>query len=134
MSGAVMFGPVVGLVVGSWAPVVSKLALGIMTAKPMESHGHCFSAAWLDVVGDDTMCCAVVGLDGCGRLLVAHLFEEVSHWDCFTGIDVEGIKFGFNCTEHDGLENFVYVEDGSIVGWVINIGRAEEMTTDMAVG
>ncbi len=59
MSGAVMFGPVVGSVVRSWAPVVSKSALGLMAAKPMESHNHCFSAAWLDVVGDDTMCCAI---------------------------------------------------------------------------
>jgi hypothetical protein len=30
------------------------------------------------------MGCAVVSLDGCGRLLVAHLFKEVSHGDCFT--------------------------------------------------
>jgi hypothetical protein len=65
-----MFGPVVGSVLESWAPVVSKLALGLMAAKPMEYHVYCFSAAWLDVVGDDTMCCAIVGLDGCGRLLV----------------------------------------------------------------
>jgi hypothetical protein len=84
MSGAVMFGPVVGLIVGSWAPVVSKLVLRFTAAKPMKSHVHCFSAVWLDVVGDDTMCCAIVGLNGCGRLLVANLFEEVSHWDCFT--------------------------------------------------
>ncbi len=53
-----MFGPVVGSVGGSRAPVVSKLALGIAAAKPMESRVHCFSAASLDVVGDDTMCCA----------------------------------------------------------------------------
>jgi hypothetical protein len=64
-----MFGPVVGSVVGSWAPVVSKLALGHTAAKPMESHVHCFSAAWLDVVGDDTMCCVIVGLDGWGGCL-----------------------------------------------------------------
>ncbi len=134
MSGAVMFGPVVGLVVGSWAPVVSKLALVLMAAKPMESHVHCFSAVWLDVVGDDTMCCAIVSLDGCGRLLVAHLFKEVSHWNCFTGVDVEGTKFGFGCTGHDGLENFGYVKDGSIVGWVVNISKAEEMTTNTAAG
>jgi hypothetical protein len=105
-----------------------------MAAKPMESHVHCFSAALLDVVGVDTMCCAIVGLDGCGRLLVAHLFEEVSHWDCFTGVDVEGTNFGFGCTGHDGLENIGYVGDGSIVEWVVTVGRAEEMTTDTAVG
>ncbi len=109
-----MFGPVVGSVVESWVPVVSKLAVGITAAKPMESHVQCFSAAWLDVVGDDAMCCAVVSLDGCGRLLVAHLFEEVSHGDCSTGIDVEGTKFSFGCTGHDSLENFGYVE----LSWV----------------
>jgi hypothetical protein len=64
----VMFGPVISLVVRFWAPVVSKLALGLMAAKPMESHVHCFSAAWLDVVDDDTMCCALavwMGVGGC---------------------------------------------------------------------
>ncbi len=129
-----MFGPVVGSVVGSWAPVVSKSALGITAAKPMESHVHCFIAVWLDVVGDDAMCCAVVGLDGCGRLLLAHLFEEVLHGDCFTGVDVEGAKFGFGRTGHDSLENFGYVEDGSIVGWIINVGKAEEVTANTAAG
>jgi hypothetical protein len=84
-----MVGPVVGSVLGSWVPVVSKFALRLTAAKPMESHVNCLSAAWLDVVGDDTMSCAIVCLDGCGRLLVGHLFEGVSHWDCFTGIDVE---------------------------------------------
>ncbi len=129
-----MFGPIVGSVLGSWAPVVSKLALELMAAKPMESHVHRFSAAWLNGVGDDTMCYAIVGLDRCGRLLVAHLFKEGSHWDCFMGVDVEGAKFGFGCTGHDGLENFGYVEDDSIIGWVVTIGRAEEMTTNMAAG
>ncbi len=129
-----MFGPVVSSVVGSWLPIVSILALRLTAAKPMESHVHCFSAAWLDIVGDDTICCAIVGLDGCGRLLVANLFKELSHWDCFMGVDVEGTKFGFGCTGHDGLEIFGYVEDGLIVGWVVNIGRAEEMTTDTAAG
>jgi hypothetical protein len=129
-----MFGPVVGSVVGSWVPVVLKLALGIMVAKPMKSHVHCFSAAWLDVVGDDAMCCAVVGLDGCGRLRVAHLFKEVSHGDCFTGNDVEGAKFGFGRTGHDSLENFGYVVDGFIVGWIINFCRADKGTANTAAG
>ncbi len=129
-----MFGPVVGSVGRSRAPVVLKLALGIRAAKIMEYHVHCFGATSLDVVGDKTMCCAVVGLDGCGRLLVTHLFEEVSHGDCFTGVDVQGAKFGFGCTGHDCFENFGDIEDGAVVGWIINVGRAEEVTTKMAAG
>ncbi len=129
-----MFGPVVGSVGGSRVPVVLKLALGIAAAKPMESHVHCFGAASLNVVGDDTMCCAVVCLDGCGRLLVAHLFEEVLHGDCFMGVDIQGAEFGFGCTGHDCLENFGDIEDGAVIGWIIDVGQAEEVTTNKAVG
>ncbi len=131
-----MFGPVVGLVGGFRVPVVSKLALGILAAKPMESHVNCFGAASLDVVGDDTMCCAVVCLDGCGRLLVAHLFEEVSHGDRFTGVKIQSAKFNFGCTghDHDCLEIFGDIEDGDVVGWIIDVGQAEEVTTNMASG
>jgi hypothetical protein len=70
-----MFCQVVGSVVGSWAPVVSELALGVLAVEPAESHVHCLGALWLDVVGDHAMCCAVVGLDGCGQLLLAHFFD-----------------------------------------------------------
>jgi hypothetical protein len=82
----------------------------------VELHVYRFGAAWLNVVGDDAMGCAVVGLDGCGRLLVAHLFKEVLHGDCFTGVNVKGTNFGFGCTGYDGLEYFGNVEHGTIVG------------------
>ncbi len=98
-----MLGPIVSPVVGPWAPVVSKLALGIAAVKPMESHVHCFGAASLNVVGEDTMSRAVVSLDGCWRLLVSHLSHELSHGNCFAGIDVQGAKLGFSCTGHNGL-------------------------------
>ncbi len=80
-----MFCPLIGLVVGSWAPAVSKLALGISVREPVD-----LGASWLDVVGDHAMRSAVVGLDGCGRLLVAHFFKQQLHGDCFPGVDVEG--------------------------------------------
>ena len=99
-----MFGPIVGSVVGSWMPVVAELVLGVMALQPVELHVHRFGASWLNVVGDDVMGCAVVSLDRCGRLLVAHLFEEVLQGDCFMGANVKGTKFGFSCTGHDGLE------------------------------
>jgi hypothetical protein len=125
-----MFGKIVGLVVGYWMPGVAELALGVTAPQPVESHVHCFGASWLNVVGDDTMGCAVVGLDGCGRLLVAHLFEEVSHGDCFLDVNVKGTKFGFGCTGHDGLEYFGNVEHGTIVGWVVDVGQAEKVAAN----
>ncbi len=127
---AMMFGPIVGLVVGSWMPVVAELALGVMAPQPVESHVNHFGASWLNVIGDDAMGCAIVGLDGCGRFLVAHLFKEVLHGDCFTGINVKGTKFGFGCTGRDGLEYFGNVEHGTIVGWVIDIRQVEIVAAD----
>ncbi len=74
-----MFDPTVCSVLGSWAPVVSELALGITAAEPVESHVHCLCATGLDVVGDHTKGSAVVGFDWCGRLFVAHFLENLSH-------------------------------------------------------
>ncbi len=45
----------------------------------MELHVHGFGATWLNVVRNNTVGSAVVGLDGRGRLLVAHFLKEVSH-------------------------------------------------------
>ncbi len=87
----------------------------------MELHVHCFGAVWLDVVGDDTKGCAVISLDGRGRLLVSHLFEEVLHGNCLSGIYVQCPQLGFGCTRHEGLEYFGDAEHGPIVGWIINV-------------
>ncbi len=124
-----MFGPIAGSVVRYWMPIVAELALEVTALQPVESHVHCFGASWLNVVGDNAMGCAVVSLDGCGRWLVAHLFEEVLHGDCFMGVN-KGTKFSFGCTGHDGLEYFGNVEHGTIVGWVVNVGRAEKVATN----
>ena len=59
----------------------------------MKMHVHCFGATWLDVVSENPKCCTVVGFDLCLGLFVAHLCEELAHWNCFTGIDVECAKF-----------------------------------------
>jgi hypothetical protein len=64
-----MFCPVVSLVVRSWAPVILELALSISVTKPVESHVHCLGALGLNVLGDHTVCCAIVGLDGVGGCL-----------------------------------------------------------------
>ncbi len=50
--------------------------MGVLAVEPVESHVHRLGASWLDVVGDHTVCCAVVSLNGCGRLLVAHFLSN----------------------------------------------------------
>ena len=70
-----VFGPVVGAVVGTGAPVVSELSLGVATTQPVKTHVHGFCASWLDIVVDYSKGGAVVGLDGGLGLFVAHFFE-----------------------------------------------------------
>ena len=106
MRGAMMFGPIVGSVVGSGAPVVPELALGVVTTKPMEYHIHRFGVTWLYVVGDHAESSAVVSLDRCGGLFVSHLFHELSYGYCFAGVDVKSTEFGLGGTGHDRFEDF----------------------------
>ncbi len=59
------------------------------------THGFC--SARQDIVGDNTECGAVVGLDWGWWLRVAHFVEDGTAGDCFTFVDVERAKFGFCC-------------------------------------
>ncbi len=70
-----VFGPVVGAVFGTRAPVVLELSLGVMTMQPVKTHVHGFCASWLDVVVDYSQSGAVVGLDRGLGLFVSHFFE-----------------------------------------------------------
>ncbi len=70
-----VFGPVVGVVVGTGAPVVSELSLGVTTMQPVKTHVHGFCALWLDVVVDYSQGGAVVSLNWGLGLFVAHFFE-----------------------------------------------------------
>ncbi len=68
MRRTIMFGLIVGLVVGSWAPVVSELTLGFEAPQSMEYLARCLCPLWLDVVGDNA--CYVLlsvwmGVGGC---------------------------------------------------------------------
>ncbi len=70
-----VFGPVVGAVVGTGAPVVLELSLGVTTTQPVKTHVHGFCVLWLDVVVDYSQGGAVVGLDRVLGLFVFHFFK-----------------------------------------------------------
>jgi hypothetical protein len=73
-----MFCEVVGAVVGSGPPVIFELLLRLAVMKPMKTHVHGLCEARLNVVGDDSKSCAVIGFDWGFQLLVAHFFEELA--------------------------------------------------------
>ena len=72
MSGSVMLGEVVGMVVGTSFPVYKKLPLTHTVADPIKSHVDGFGAALLDGAVDDACGSHVVRLERSGWLWVAH--------------------------------------------------------------
>ena len=54
--GRVVFGVVIGEIVGAFVPIEAKLALGFSTSEPMDSHANHFDAACDDGVVDKSNC------------------------------------------------------------------------------
>jgi len=71
MFGGVMLGPVVGIIVFSWAPIDTELFLAFAITEPMEAHVHGFGVRGLDFAIDHSISHCVVGLESCGGFLVA---------------------------------------------------------------
>ena len=94
----------------------------------MEAHVHGLKAFAGDVVGDDAMCCGVVGLHGRGRLLVAHFFERVSGGNGLAAVDEEGGEFGFCSGGHDGFDDLGDCHNNAIARWSGGIAGHEKVS------
>ena len=70
--GGMMLGEIVGIILLAWAPVDQKLALVNWVPDPIEAHVNCFGSALFDLVEGQADCHFIVGLNGSGRLRVAH--------------------------------------------------------------
>ena len=90
-----MFREVIGLVGSSWFPVDEKLALADSVADPIETHIHSFGTFLFDIIGGDTYCSGVVGLERCRRLRMPQFFQRNSQWDRGLAVVEERSQFGF---------------------------------------
>jgi hypothetical protein len=93
MGRGVMFGEIVGEVVGAFAPVDEKLTLLYAVADPIKSHVDCFGAALFDCVVGNTSCADIVCLNGRGRLWVSHVDESSAKPGCIFGVVEESAEF-----------------------------------------
>ena len=60
---AMVFHPIVTAVGNAGAPKISELFLCVPVTQPPKSHVHGFGSAMQDIVGYNTKCSAVVGLN-----------------------------------------------------------------------
>ena len=69
--GRVVLGVVVSEIIRSGLPENLELVLADAISHPVEAHIHGFGSFLFDCVIDDAVGTRVVGLNGCGRLIVA---------------------------------------------------------------
>ena len=94
----------------------------------MGAHVHGLKAFDVDVVGDNAMCCGIVGLHGRGRLLVAHFFERMLGGKGLVAVDEEGGDFGFCSGGHDGFDDLGDRHDSAVVWWSGGIAGHEKVS------
>ena len=71
--GRVVFGVVIGEIVGTFVPIEPELALGFPASEPMDLHANHFDAACDDGVVYESDCSQIVCLDRVGcELCVEH--------------------------------------------------------------
>jgi hypothetical protein len=80
----VVFGVVVGPVLGACIPVISKLILGCVAMEPPKSHIHHLGPAGHNSLVGNSSCCRVICLDRTFRLGPTHGDEGLAVGNHFT--------------------------------------------------
>ena len=89
VAGGMMLGEVISLVVASRLPIDVKLALPDAIADPVKPHVDCLGTLLFDGVIGNAGSGTVVGLDGCGWLWVAKLFQCRTNRACILSVEEE---------------------------------------------
>jgi hypothetical protein len=111
----------------AFLPVDEKVSLLDAVADPVKTHIHGFGSALFDCFVADAGGAGIVGLDGSGRLGIAHVCESGSKHRRFFAIEEEGAEFGFGGRGKDGGHHGgMYVN--CAIGWRrcgVGVGREE---------
>ncbi len=114
VSGRVVFGVVIGKIVGAFVPIEAELALGFSTSEPMDSHANNLDAACDDSVIYESDCSQIVCLDGQLGLWSTHFSKCVADGDHVACGDVQNCQLRFCRTGHDKFDDLRDGEDGSV--------------------
>ena len=95
MGGWVVFRKIISPVFISWLPENFELALLHSILKPIESHINSFCTFLFDGFVEETVGCAVVGLDRGRGLFMTHFEKCISDGFRILAVDEDGANFRF---------------------------------------
>ncbi len=101
----VVFCVVVGPILGSSIPIVSKLILQCAAMEPLEAHIHHLAPAWNNSIINNSGRCGVVRLDRTFGLGPAHVDEGLVVGNHLACSDEKGSKLGFSSRCHNKLDD-----------------------------
>jgi hypothetical protein len=109
-----VFGEVIGVIVNASAPVDEKFAIFDAIADPVETHIDGFGSALFDGIICNSRCASIIGLNWCGSLRMAHIFEGCAEHCAVFAVVKECAKFGFSSGSKNGFEDGAVDKDGTI--------------------
>jgi hypothetical protein len=90
-----LFGKIIGIVVGTFAPIDNELPLSDAVANPVKAHVHGFGSLLFDGVVGETDCTSVICLYWGWRLLVPQVFQSIPYLTPLFSVVKQCPKFCF---------------------------------------
>jgi hypothetical protein len=113
----VVFCVVVGLVLGSSIPIVSKLILRCSAPEPPEAHIHHLAPARNNSIINNSGSCGVVRLDRTFGLGPAHVDEGLVVGNHLACSDEQGSQLRFSTRCHNKLDDLGDGEHRAVEAW-----------------
>ena len=129
-----IFGAIIGKIVGTRSPKKTELALRFVASEPVVLHVHGFVLIMDDVVISNTNYIGVITLDSRFGMRENHLDKVLTKLDHGFGADKEARNFGFGSRRHDKLDYLGNSEDRDISDRDRSFFREYYVGTRAAVG
>ena len=129
-----VFGAIIGKIVGTRSPKEPELALIFAAAELVVLHVHGFGLTFYDGFISNTKCRGVITLNGIFGMRPTYLQKGLKNLDHGFGAYEESRNFGFGSRRHDKLDYLGDSEDKAIYGRERSVFRDNYEVTSSAAG
>ena len=134
IKGGVIFGAIIGKIIGTRSLKEPELALSFTAAEPVVLYVHDFSLTLDDGVIRNTNCSGVITLDGIFGLRPTHINKGLTKLEHGFGAYEEARNIGFGSRGHDKLDYLGNSEERDISGRDRSVFREHDVGTSTAAG